>query len=275
MCKNIGEMVWHEDARRSRVYRYCAERNSHINWQITHNVWQIPSPSKSDIINIINLPRSRGRSAGPVWLLGRELCQYEHNVSSTYASRSQTLAMTFARSSSSVLQRVHHSCKTARKLKNGWVVEWEWIFQRKSNVLVQKQKCGISNDVFSCRSGTAELQITVCCAKLRNFKSQIVLCAKTEPLNFERKYIPCAEAKLRNFKSQNILCVEAELRDLKSKLLYGSGTTKLQVVPNLLYGSGTAWLPSHSIFLVRKRNCAISELQVTHYSVCGSWTAEL
>ena len=62
---------------------------------------------------------------------------------------------------------------------------------------------------------------------------------------------------------------EAELRNLKSKLLYGSGTAKLQVV-NLLYGSGTASLPSHSIFLVRKRNCDISEFQVTHYFVCGS-----
>ena len=67
------------------------------------------------------------------------------------------------------------------------------------------------------------------CAKLRNFKSQIVL---------------CAEAKLRNFKSQYLLCAEAELRDLKSKFLYGSGTTKLQVVQNLLCGSGIALLQS-------------------------------
>ena len=86
-------------------------------------------------------------------------------------------------------------------------------FPKKSNVLVQKQKCGISNDVFSCGSGTAEIQVTVSCAKLRYFKSQIVLCAKADP--------------------------------------------------------------SHSIFPVRKRNCAISESQVTHYSVCGSGTAEL
>ena len=81
---------------------------------------------------------------------------------------------------------------------------------KKSNVLVQKQKCGISNDVFSCGSGTAEIQVTVYCAKLRNFKSQ------------------------------DILCAEAKLRDLKSKLLYGSETAKLQVVLNLLYGSVTA-----------------------------------
>ena len=91
-------------------------------------------------------------------------------------------------------------------------------FPKKSNVLVQKQKCGISNDVFSCGRGTAEIQVKVYCAKLRNFKSQIVLCAKAEVLNVETYYIPCAEAKLRNFKSQNILCAETELRLLKSKL---------------------------------------------------------
>ena len=53
-------------------------------------------------------------------------------------------------------------------------------FPKKSYVHVQKQKCGISNDVFFfCGSGTAEIQVTVYCAKLRNFKSQIVLCAKS------------------------------------------------------------------------------------------------
>ena len=61
-------------------------------------------------------------------------------------------------------------------------------FPKKSYVHVQKQKCGISNDVFFfffCGSRTAEIQVTVYCAKLRNFKSQIVLCAKAELLNFE------------------------------------------------------------------------------------------
>ena len=58
-------------------------------------------------------------------------------------------------------------------------------FPKKSNVLVQKQKCGISNDVFSCGSGTAEIKVTVYCAKLWNVKSQIVVCAKAELLNFE------------------------------------------------------------------------------------------
>ena len=58
-------------------------------------------------------------------------------------------------------------------------------FPKKSNVLVQKLKCGISNDVFSCGSGTAEIQVTVYCAKLRSSRSQIVVCTKAELLNFE------------------------------------------------------------------------------------------
>ena len=60
-------------------------------------------------------------------------------------------------------------------------------FPKKSNVLVQKQKRGISNDVVSCRSGTAEIQVTVYCSKQRNFKSQIVLCAKAELLSSRRR----------------------------------------------------------------------------------------
>ena len=56
-------------------------------------------------------------------------------------------------------------------------------FSKKSNVLVQK--CGLSIDVFSCGSGAAEIQFAVYCAKLRNVKSQNVLCAKAELLNFE------------------------------------------------------------------------------------------
>ena len=60
-------------------------------------------------------------------------------------------------------------------------------FPKKSYVHVQKQKCGISNDVFFFFFfEEAEIQVTVYCAKLRNFKSQIVLCAKAELLNFER-----------------------------------------------------------------------------------------
>ena len=46
-------------------------------------------------------------------------------------------------------------------------------FPKKSNVLVQKQKYGISNDVFYCRTGTAKIQV------------QTGLCAKAELLIFE------------------------------------------------------------------------------------------
>ena len=150
-------------------------------------------------------------------------------------------------------------------------------FRKKNNVLVQKQKCGISNDVFSCGNGTAEIQVTAYCTKLWSLKSQIVLCAKAGLLNFETWYIPCAEAKLRNFKSQNILCAEAEVRDFMSKLLYGSGTAKLQVVlvwkQNCLtskpqyFPCAEAELchfraPSHTLFCMRKRNCGTLSLSI-------------
>ena len=72
-------------------------------------------------------------------------------------------------------------------------------FPKKSNVLVQKQKCGISNDVFSCGSGTAEIQGTLYCAKLRNLKSQNILCAEAEL--HDLKSSSCMEAELQNFKS--------------------------------------------------------------------------
>ena len=103
----------------------------------------------------------------PAWPLGRELCQYEYNVSSTYASRSQTLSTTFARSFSitfflcpsqgpSVMQDII-------KIKK-WVGGWMRVdFPKKSYVHVQKQKCGISNDVFFAQ------------AELRKFKSQYIV----------------------------------------------------------------------------------------------------
>ena len=117
----------------------------------------------------------------------------------------------------SVLQRVRQSCKTSRKLRNRWVVEWEWIFQRKVMFTCRSRSAEFQMTYFFCGSGTAEIQVTVYCAKLRNFKSQIVLCAKAELLNFEINSIFLV--RKRNFKSQDILCAEAELRDLKVKAL--------------------------------------------------------
>ena len=116
----------------------------------------------------------------------------------------------------------------------------------KRRLFSRKRSCGNSSHSILCE--TAELQVTDCS----------VCDSRTAELR-DIVYSLCG-SELQNFKSQNILCAEAEQRDLKSKLLYGSGTAKL---------------PSHSSFLVRKRNCAISEHQVTHYSVCGSGTAEL
>ena len=107
-------------------------------------------------------------------------------------------------------------------------------FPKKSNVLVQKQKCGISNDVFSCGSGTAEIQVKDCS-----------VC--------ERR--------------------TAELRDIVYSLC-GSETAKLQVTEYSLCGGGTAGLKvkalvwkrhcetsSRTKFIVWKRNCVLSKPQ--------------
>ena len=120
----------------------------------------------------------------------------------------------------SVLQRVHQSCKTSRKLRNGWVVEWEWIFQRKV--------------MFTCRSKS---RLFFAEAELRKFKSQYIVlnwgtsshrlfCVRKQNCwtsrhsiflvrkrNFKPKNIPCVEAEMQNFKSHNSLCTEAELQE--------------------------------------------------------------
>ena len=150
-------------------------------------------------------------------------------------------------------------------------------FPKKSNVLVQKQKCGISNDVFSCGSGAAEIQVTVYCAKLRNFKSQTVR-SRTAELG-DIVYSLCGSETME-LKSQNILCAEAELRDLKSKLLYGSGTAKTSSRTKFIvwkrncvtskpqyFPCAEAELrhfstPSHTIFCMRKRNCRTLSLSI-------------
>ena len=57
--------------------------------------------------------------------------------------------------------------------------------QRKVMFTCRSRSAEFQMTSFFCGSGTAEIQITVYCAKLRKFKSQIVLCAKAELLNFE------------------------------------------------------------------------------------------
>ena len=118
--------------------------------------------------------------------------------------------------------------------------------------------------MFSCKSRSAEfqmtsflaeaeIQVTVYCAKLRNFKSQIVLCAKAD----------CSVCESRT----------AELRDIVYSLC-GSETAKLQVTEYSLCGGGTTRLKvkafvwkqncetsSRTKFIVWKRNCVTSKPQ--------------
>ena len=96
-------------------------------------------------------------------------------------------------------------------------------FPKKNNVLVQKQKCGISNDIFSCGNSshsilceTAELQVT-----------------------------ECSVCESRT----------AELRDIVYSLC-GSETAELQVTEYSLCGGGTAGLKVKD--LVWKLNCETS-----------------
>ena len=59
-------------------------------------------------------------------------------------------------------------------------------FPKKSNVLVQKQKCGISNDVFSCRSGTGNLSHSILC---ETEELQVTDCSVCESRNAELRGI--------------------------------------------------------------------------------------
>ena len=94
-------------------------------------------------------------------------------------------------------------------------------FPKKSNVLVQKQKCGISNDVFSCGSGTS---------------SHSKLC-KTAEL-----HVPdCTVCESRT----------AELRNVVYSLC-GSETAELQVTEYSLCGGGTAGLKVKALVWKRK-----------------------
>ena len=202
----------------------------------------------------------------------------------------------------SVLQRVHQSCKTSQKLKNGWVVEWEWSFQRKV--------------MFTCRSRSAEFQMTsfffFAEAELRKFKSQYIVlnwgtsshrlfCVRKQNCWTSRHSIFLVWK--RNFKSQDILRAEAELRDLKVKALVWkrncetSSRTKFIVWKRNYVTSKSQYFPcaeaelrhfrapkSHTTLYAEPelRNfksqyipCAEAELQAKEYSMCGSGNAEL
>ena len=101
-------------------------------------------------------------------------------------------------------------------------------FPKKSNNLVQKQKCGISNDVFFLRK-----------RKCGN-SSHSILC-ETEELQVTE----CSVCESRT----------AELRD-RVYSLCGSETAELQVTGYSLCGGGTARLKVKA--LAWKRNCETS-----------------
>ena len=159
-------------------------------------------------------------------------------------------------------------------------------FPKKSYVRVQKQKCGISNDVFL----FAE-------AELRKFKSQYfvlnwgtsshrLFCVRKQNCWTSRHSIFLV--RKRNFKSQGILCAEAELRDLKVKALVwkrNCETSKSQYFPCAEAELRHFRAPKSHTFLYAEpelRNfksqyipCAEAELHTKEYSMCGSGNAEL
>ena len=171
-------------------------------------------------------------------------------------------------------------------------------FPKKSYVHVQKQKCGISNDVFFLRK--------------RKFKSQYIVlnwgtsshrlfCVRKQNCWTSRHSIFLV--RKRNFKSQDILCAEAELWDLKVKALVWkrncetSSRTKFIVWKRNCVTSKSQYFPcaeaelrhfsapkSHTILYAEAelRNfksqyipCAEAELQAKECSMCGSGNAEL
>ena len=177
----------------------------------------------------------------------------------------------------------------------GWLNRVD--FPKKSNVLMQKQKCGISNDVFSCGSGTAEIQVTVYCEKLRNFNTDCSVCERrtaehrdivyslcgsetvelqVKALVWKRNCETSSRTKFIVFKRncvismpQYVPCVDTEFREFRAP---APGHTLFCMRK---WKCGTL---SHSIFLVRRRNfnpknipCMEAELQnfESHHSLCA------
>ena len=117
-------------------------------------------------------------------------------------------------------------------------------FPKKSYVHVQKQKGGISNDVFFFEE-----------AELRKFKSQYIVLnwGTSSHRLFSVQKQNCWTSRhsiflvrKRNFKSQDILCAEAELRDLEVKALVWKRNCETS---------------SRTKFIVWKWNCVTSKSQ--------------
>ena len=109
-------------------------------------------------------------------------------------------------------------------------------FPKKSNVLVQVQKCGISNEVFS----SAEFQVTDCS----------VCESRTAELR-DIVYSLCGSETAEFQVTEYSLC--------------GGGTAGLKV--KALVWKQNCKTSSHTKFIVWKRNCVTSKPQ---YSLCGS-----
>ena len=150
-------------------------------------------------------------------------------------------------------------------------------FPKKSNVHVQKQKCGISNDVFFCGSGTAEIQVTVYCAKLRNFKSQIVLCESRTVELRDKVYSLCGSgtSSYSIFFVRRRNCGNKEVKALvwkrncetssRTKFIVWKRncvTSKSQYFPCAEAELRHFRAPSHTLFCMRKRNCGTLSLSI-------------
>ena len=159
---------------------------------------------------------------------------------------------------------------------------------------MQKQKCGISNDVFfffffflrkwNCGNSNHRLfcvqkqncwtsRHSILLVRKRNFKSQDILCAEAELRDLKVKALVwkrnCETLSRTKFivwkrncitsKSQYFPCAEAELRHFRAPKSY----TILYAEPELR-NCKSQYIP-----------CAEAELQAKEYSMCGSGNAEL
>ena len=137
-------------------------------------------------------------------------------------------------------------------------------FPKKSNVIVQKQRCGISNDTFSCGSGTLE-------SKMISNDQELIQSDPT--FGTSSHSILCETAELQVTDCSVCETRTAELRGTVYSLC-GSETAELQVTEYSSCGDGTAGLKvkalvwkrnvetsNHTKFIVWKRNCVASKPQ--------------
>ena len=149
-------------------------------------------------------------------------------------------------------------CKTARKWRNGRVVEWKWNFQRKV--------------MFSCRSTSAELQMTSLFVCLFFFffllkrnsgnSSHSILCETAELQVTDCSVCENRTAELRNIVYSLCGSETAEFQ-VTAYSLCGGGTAGL-LKSKLLYGSGTANFKPYEIYCMEAE---LRNLQATIFSL--------